>query len=228
MTAPDPHPTDHPGPAAPPEPPAQRPAGPAAGHAPAPAGASDTGRPWTPDGPEALRDWLRGHGIPLDRWGVGGAKTVEQLYAEVTAGETVLRDDPPLRRVEAVTLRVRRDDGWELVETLQLMSDGTVRSRDRRPAEKLVPGEDPAAAAVRCAAEELGVEGPQVKVTALTRPDAPEPHPSPSYPGLPAAYVLHEAEMEIPDLPRGDFWTPEHGEGAVFAHLWGWRRPDGA
>ncbi|MFF7446893.1 MULTISPECIES: hypothetical protein [unclassified Streptomyces] len=175
-----------------------------------------------PESLGGLREWLERNGVPHTSWGTDGTKTVRQLYAEIEAGETTLEDDPPLRRVDVVTLRVRQG-GRELVETSQLMSDGTVRRRNRPPAEKIVRDEDAAAAALRCVAEELGVEGPGVVLGRVSRPRDPDRQPSPSYPGLPSAYVFHEAEVQVPGLPASGFWTRERGDGSVFAHLWEWR-----
>lgn len=169
-----------------------------------------------------LREWLEKNGIDCAAWGTGGAKSVRQLYDEVVAGETVLEDDPPLRRVEVVTLRVRQG-GEELVEAAQLMSDGSVRRRDLAPAEKVKPGEDVVAAALRCLGEELGVGAAGVVVERVSEPREPGAQPSPSYPGLPTAYVFHEVEVRVPGLPAAGFWTREDGDGAVFAHLWEWR-----
>jgi hypothetical protein len=175
-----------------------------------------------PDSPGELREWLEKNGIDCAAWGIGGAKSVRQLYDEIAAGETALEDDPPLRRVEVVTLRIGQG-GKELVEAGQLMGDGSVRRRDMAPAEKVKPGEDVVAAALRCVAEELGIGGAGVSVGRVAEPREPGAQSSPSYPGLPTAYVFHEVEVRVPGLPAGGFWTREQGDGSVFAHLWEWR-----
>ncbi|MEU5890810.1 NUDIX domain-containing protein [Streptomyces sp. NPDC047461] len=174
-----------------------------------------------PDSLDRLREWLERNGIPQESWGTGGTKSVQHLWDEIEAGETTLDSEPPLRRVTVVSLRVRQG-GKELVEIAQLMADGTWRSRNEAPAEKMKPGEDAADTARRCVAEELGVEGPGVVVGAVSerrlRRDS-----SPSYPGLASEYVFHDVEVQVPGLSSGNFWTREGGDGVVSAHLWAWR-----
>jgi hypothetical protein len=174
-----------------------------------------------PDSLDRLREWLERNGIPQESWGTGGTKSVQHLWDEIEAGETTLDSEPPLRRVTVVSLRVRQG-GKELVEIAQLMADGTWRSRNEAPAEKMKPGEEAADTARRCVAEELGVEGPGVVVGAVSerrlRRDS-----SPSYPGLASEYVFHDVEVQVPGLASGNFWTREAGDGVVSAHLWAWR-----
>ncbi|NNN36238.1 NUDIX domain-containing protein [Streptomyces sp. S3(2020)] len=174
-----------------------------------------------PDSLGQLREWLERSGIPHESWGTGGTKSVQHLWDEIEAGETVLDSEPPLRRVTVVTLRIRQG-GKELVEIAQLMADGTWRPRDEAPAEKMKPGEEASATARRCVAEELGVEGPGVVVGAVSerrlRRDS-----SPSYPGLASEYVFHDVDVRVPGLASGNFWTREAGDGVVSAHLWAWR-----
>ena len=62
-----------------------------------------------------------------------------------------------VRAVHVATVRIRNSRGARLVETRQLLSDGTVRRRGPRPlSEKMRPGESPEAAAARAVREELG------------------------------------------------------------------------
>ncbi|MDN3025167.1 NUDIX domain-containing protein [Streptomyces sp. S.PB5] len=146
---------------------------------------------------------------------------MDQLWDEIAAGETVLESEPPLRRVTVVTLRILQS-GKELVEVAQLMADGSWRPRNEAPAEKMKPGETASETARRCVAEELGVEGPGVVVSAGSERRVRR-GPSPSYPGLTAEYVFHDVDVQVPGLSSWNFWTREAGDGVVAGHLWGWR-----
>jgi hypothetical protein len=176
---------------------------------------------WVPDSLGQLREWLERNGIPHESWGSDGTKSVQHLWDEIEAGETILESEPPSRRVRVVTLRIRQA-GKELVEVAQLMADGVWRPRNEAPAEKVKPGEDVSETARRCVAEELGVEGPGVVVGPVAerrlRRDS-----SPSYPGLASEYVFHDVEVQVPGLSSWNFWTREVGDGVVSAHLWAWQ-----
>jgi hypothetical protein len=173
-----------------------------------------------------LRDWLAGKGIPLHRWGIGEAKRVEDLWSELRTGESVLTDPPPRRRASFVSLIVRRGDKY-LIEVAQELVTGYTRERDWPPSEKLLPGEDVAVAAFRCAEEELGVPRAACRIVSGTHTEVVEKWESPSYPGLRTTYRKHRVEMEIPGLPEGAFSTPENagsGDTAVQVHHWDWKR----
>ncbi|OEL19326.1 hypothetical protein BAE44_0019655 [Dichanthelium oligosanthes] len=171
----------------------------------------------------------------LSSWGaVPGTKTLLNLFLELSHGDCTLNAPaaPPPRVVRAVhvaTVRIRNRRGARLVETRQLLSDGTVRSRGPRPlSEKMRPGESPEAAAARAVREELG-ERARVRIgdAAGARVEERE---SASYPGLPARYVLHAVDAEVVDgVPEdGAFETEETGEDAgagaitVKRHYWEW------
>lgn len=176
------------------------------------------------DGPEALAAWLAANGMDLARWGTGAAKRVRDLWAEIARGESQLQQDPPLRRVAAVVVLVRRGDRV-LVETEQVMRDGRTRPRRRPPSEKMKPGEGYRDAAVRCLVEEIGVRPAAVavreathQVTCLTRESA-------SYPGLRTRYVFHTVEARVDGLPSEGFSTREATHAAadpVRRHHWAW------
>ena len=173
----------------------------------------------------ALAAWLAAAGVPLERWGRDGAKTVADLWAEVAAGETTLRDDPPRREVRVAQVFVRRG-GRVLTEIAQEMADGRRRQRGRPPSEKLKGGEEALAAAGRCLAEELGIVAPP-GVLCEDGPPQERTLDSPSYPGLPTTYRLFPvaaAAGDLPPLPDADFWRDNAAPGdPVRRHLWGWR-----
>jgi len=175
-------------------------------------------------GVEDLRTWLTAHGIRCETWGRDGTKSVRSLWNEIAAGETRLSPDPPMREVAVVSVLIEAG-GRRLTEVRQLMADGTVRERNAWPSEKLLPGETPVAAALRCLVEELRVDARDVTVAAEPLSTTVEQLDSPSYPGLPTRYTLHTVAATVPDLPSTAFTTeeaPGTGEAAVRTHYWEW------
>lgn len=187
----------------------------------------------------------------LASWGPSpGTKTLLNLFLELSHGDCALLPaaDPPrtqhpavVRAVHVATVRIRNRRGARLVETQQLLSDGTLRRRGPRPlSEKMRPGESPEAAAARAVREELGE---RVRVRILGGAGGAEAEPrveereSASYPGLPARYVLHAVDAEVVEsVPEdGEFETEETGEdegegggGAITVkrHYWKWLDDD--
>lgn len=172
-----------------------------------------------------LQDWLTGHGIPFDAWGRDrdGSKPVTRLWQEIASGESWLTDDPPLRRVAVVSLRIEAA-GKQLTEVRQLMADGAVRERNSPPTEKLKPGETATAGALRCAVEELRVEARHVRIVAEPLSTTVEEVDSPSYPGLRTRYLLHTMTAAVLSLPTSAFTTDEASgsDAAVLTHHWEW------
>lgn len=172
-----------------------------------------------------LQEWLRSNGIPYESWGIGAVKSVQNLWDELTSGEATLSDDPPLRRVSVVSVRVRVN-GKQLTEVGQLMANGAVRKRSSPPTEKMKPGETATAAALRCLAEELGVPAADATVDPHSLSVAAEEVVSPSYPGLTSAYRLHTIDARVRGLPATSFTTEESsgdGDPLVATHYWEWR-----
>jgi hypothetical protein len=182
------------------------------------------------DSIEELDEWLRGHEIDLSQWGEGAAKSVDDLWAEIAKGESVMQDEAPLRSVQAVRVVVRRDD-QVLIEAYQGFNSGRRRERNRPPSEKMHPGERYVDAALRCLREELGVEAEDVRLKHETyRRKVWEGIPD-SYPGLCTRYVFHVVDAHVQGLPQSDFSTIERETGPgepIGVHYWEWRaRRDG-
>jgi len=182
--------------------------------------------PVRPHSLSELQHWLTGHGIAYDTWGRrrDGSKPVTRLWQEIASGESWLTDDPPLRQVAVVSLRIE-SDGKQLTEVGQLMADGAVRRRNSPPTEKLKRGETPAAGALRCAIEELRVVAQDVQIAAQPLSTTVEESHSPSYPGLRTRYLLHTITATIPTLPTSAFTTEEapDSDAAVLTHHWEWQ-----
>lgn len=141
----------------------------------------------------------------------------------------------PLRSVHVAILKIRNSLGALLVESHQLLSDGSVRPRGRPLSEKMRPGETVEEASIRAVEEELGgvAASGSVKIVPGSYEVLVEEKASASYPGLPARYVLHSIEVQVEGLPEeGEFSTEEVGESAeksscksavfVRKHFWKW------
>ncbi|MBE7550911.1 MAG: NUDIX domain-containing protein [Anaerolineales bacterium] len=171
-----------------------------------------------------LKTWLASKGIDTTRWGMDGAKTVENLWAELVEGESQLQDDPPQRQVRIVNVMIRAGQRL-LVEGEQEFGANQSRYRGQPPAEKLKPGESPVEGAIRCLQEEMEVDPNRVHVLAWTEEPEQILLDSPSYPGLTASYMRYEVEATVAGLPRGPFTTTEtaHDDGdPVRNHQWLW------
>lgn len=104
---------------------------------------------------DAMAAWLeRQANVDLSQWGRGKAKHVRDLLKEVLNGESELRSDGT-RVVRVAKVRII-DDDFELINTLQVLSNGAVKERNRELSEKFRSDESPAEAAARGILEELG------------------------------------------------------------------------
>lgn len=158
-----------------------------------------------------LMEALKQHGVPVDRWGSGSAKTVSRLLGEIEAGETTLVKDGRelLRRTRFVALTVTHqgEEGeQELYEKEQVFKDGRprIRNLDWSASEKLLGEEDSQAALNRLLSEELfeiaaGIEG------IISTGETEEIKESPSYPGLKTEFKRYNFEGEL----RGATYKPE-------------------
>jgi ADP-ribose pyrophosphatase YjhB (NUDIX family) len=172
-----------------------------------------------------LEAWLKANGMDTALWGVGGAKSVQNLWSELIAGESQLQADPPLRLVQVVNVIIRQGQHL-LVEAKQEFGENQTRDRSSPPAEKIKPGESPVEAAIRCLQEEMEVNPDRVKILAWTAEPEQVRLESPSYPGLISNYIRYEVEAKVAGLPRRPFSTIEtaHDDGdPVKNHQWLWK-----
>ncbi len=174
---------------------------------------------------DQLKAWLASKGVDTSQWGVSGAKSVENLWAEIVEGETEIQDDPPMRLVRLVNVIIRQGDRI-LVETTQEFGENQQRERGGPPAEKIKPGESPVETALRCLQEELQVDPSRVEITTMSAEPQPRINDSQSYPGLRTCYLQYDVEAKVEGLPAESFWTTEalHEDGdPVHLHRWLWK-----
>ena len=159
----------------------------------------------------SLDAWLRASGVDTARFGVGDAKSLDDLAEEVARGEATVTLDPrtgaPLRSVRVLQLLLRDAAGRVLVEARQEWSDGRVRERGTPLSEKMLGGESWRDAAPRAVAEELGsalAPGYELVVDEATLRVRNVARDSVSYPGLPSLYAMHAVEAR----PPADAWPP--------------------
>lgn len=174
---------------------------------------------------EQLQTWLNEHEIDSSTWGIGVAKSVEDLWTEIVNGESLIESTPPLRVVQVVNVIIRNGDKV-LIEAEQQFDGNRVRHRGIPLSEKLKPGEEPLNSALRGIAEELQVGSERVMIINCSEQPKVELKESPSFPGLRTKYLLHTVEVRIEGLPDETFWTdeaPENDSDPVTRHQWQWK-----
>src|SRR5262249_19567456 len=112
---------------------------------------------------------LSGHGIDTSQWRHPDANTVDDLLRELKRGECRLLDEPLRREVTIVRICIRRGD-LVLIETELIETPGRRQARNRMPSEKMLPGEDPAAAARRGIREELAAGDERIAIVHVAEP----------------------------------------------------------
>lgn len=159
-------------------------------------------------GPEImdLEKLLREHGVPLERWGQGEARSLEHLAKELAAGEATLdvADDGRIVRtgfgvavwVYYVDAEGRR---FRLKEDRQVYAHGAERRRGDKIqmsiGEKRKRDESVEEAATRAFEEELGLTIPFTRFEAL--PSRDRRTPSEAFPGIDTRYVTEVFQVTL-------------------------------
>lgn len=149
-----------------------------------------------------LKEYLIQASIPLEKWNCGIAKSLEDLYREISRGETELLGLPSglVRSTSVVRIDVYYKDEqqqlWRLKEDRQVFSDGRERRRPRKSAiaEKCLRNEDPEIAATRAIAEELAIHRP---LQLIAEGEHQETRVSRSYPGLLTQYTVYSYKVSL-------------------------------
>lgn len=149
---------------------------------------------------DELTSYLKSEGIQLDNWGTGNAKTVANLFRELSEGEVFLVKTPEglVRKLAAANVRVYFQEAngqvLYLKEQKQIFKDGRERIRDHMTwsiAEKIHPGEDILAAVKRALQEELNITD---EIVLIGKGRTVNNVNSFSYPGIKSQYVSHAFE----------------------------------
>jgi hypothetical protein len=149
-----------------------------------------------------LDDLLKEHSVDTTIWGTGKTRTLVDLFLEIAAGETVLtiEEGRLTRTLHVVGINVTCGE-YRLKEDRQELTDGRVRHRELSVscAEKIIGGEDPKAAAVRCLKEELQIDVHPSEL--IAKVSHTTDNLSNSYPGLYTIYYRNPFEYEMkPEL----------------------------
>ena len=173
-----------------------------------------------------LGEYLTEGGVDISGWGLGKAKTVDNLFDEVRARESTLQllGEKVYRCLQVVKLVVRLPGVADrhLYCYSQRMADGRMRDRNVLPSEKMYAGEVAVHAAARAVLEELGsireIRRDFIDVLLQTHVTWDEIVDSPSFPKLTTQYTLHQVEVVVPGLSPQAFSTTEGKK----EHFWQW------
>lgn len=144
---------------------------------------------------EALRKYFQANGIDLEKFGIGQAKTLKDISAELIKGESSLMTKNEgaktvlVRTVDVVVLKlVHAVTQSILVQTEQTFPDGTKATLERLPGAKRRPDENQFLTARRVLKRQLKVEENHVTLDASNVQVAEEEKDSLAYPGLQTIY----------------------------------------
>ena len=171
-----------------------------------------------------VEDWLLAHEIDISYWGKNGTKTVNDLIQELKLGECTLTADS-YRLVTFVSLAIFQK-AKVLIELEQVLSDGSVRKRNKLPAEKVRQGESIVNTVIRCLKEELGLNLSQYHII-KKKFIGESTYESKSYINLQTKYIQHRVYIETKNLPLTSFSTKESSPFAdpIVEHRWEWKNP---
>lgn len=140
---------------------------------------------------EELNEFLIAGGIPLDQWGAGNNKTLSEFSEELIKGEAVLvkgADGKIVREVNAVILKVFREDRNEILVEAAETTSGTTDTRERLPGLKKLNGEHPFWAARRLVSQYLKIPSHMVEIDTTSVQAMQEMQDSTSYAGVQTLY----------------------------------------
>lgn len=173
-----------------------------------------------------LRHFLHSYGVHTESWG-RGSKDVDDLYEELSCGETRLvlrRDGTVLRLKRAAAARVLfNDQGRQLMlqRKEQVFRNGTVRSdfSDRLSiSEKLQPKEKAKKALIRGLGEELQLDPP---FSIRPRGTSVDIAVSKTFPGLVTKSTRHRFDVHLhPEQYNPDGYIEEQPKKTTY---FGWK-----
>lgn len=165
-----------------------------------------------PSDPSELRDLLQGHGLPVDIWGEGPTKKVEDLWNEIAEGESWLAAPETVEQRDEYGEIVRvtnvlgidvfatyNGQRYRLREDRQEFKDGRGARRCTlitSLAEKIKADENHAEAVLRAVGEELGVAEEDLAVEDRGAKDVWKV--TQTYPSLPSKLQISFYQVELP------------------------------
>lgn len=174
-----------------------------------------------------LESLLNQFWIPIQHWGIGEAKTLDDLLDEISIGEShlIINDNGISRVVGIVKMfisnAVNPSNGL-LIEWGQYLPDGRYRQRMQSPGGKIKKGESPKQALLREVKEELNIGEEEIyKLSAL--PVKSETRSSRSYPGLICIYTVYGFKITIvggSEVCRREEFTKTESNGARLIFKW--------
>lgn len=176
-----------------------------------------------------LLAFLYEHGVTVDGWGKGKAKTVDHLLQEMNSGEARITKvgNQLIREAEGVVVHTYfdlRGKVLKLTEDKQVFRDGRMKPRgiEHAPAEKMRPGENTFEALRRAFHEELGFDEDEASrlVFDFKSKTVKGPVPSESFPGLITLYTLHEFETWLPTHLYKPGGYVEYQEDKITYFVW--------
>jgi hypothetical protein len=136
-----------------------------------------------------LETYLKSHNIDISSWGKGDSKTIGHLFNELKNKEcSISVENGVLIRVMEVVGLIVVYKNQRLKEDRQVFKDGRIRRRNMTSScsEKMIYGENPIEAALRCSTEELDITLSESQLQNYTL--SPDENESMSYPGLYSKY----------------------------------------
>merc|ERR1711957_4973 len=151
--------------------------------------------------------------IDVSKYGTGHAKTLKEFSDELLVGDATLSVQPDgtlSRVVDVVVLLLTRGiDGETLVETQEILPDGSTVNLGRLPAIKRRPDENQFVAAQKLLKKKLRMDSIHVKLDSEDVKIIEERKESPSYPGISTLYrkriISGSVELEKSRKSKGGF-----------------------
>lgn len=137
--------------------------------------------------------------LPLDKYGIGKAKSFTRLMEEIKSGETqiIFENNQPIRLIQVVRVYVFCKE-QQLVESKQTIKSQGNRFRNLDcVSEKFKLSESALDAACRGIEEELGLYVKESDLLLLGKKT--EEQESPSYPGLLTRYDFYDFRWQLPE-----------------------------
>ncbi|MDX9970364.1 MAG: hypothetical protein RBS56_00450 [Candidatus Gracilibacteria bacterium] len=174
----------------------------------------------------ALKHQLKSAGINTDSWGIGKAKSLEDLHKEIENGKSSLiisANGEILRKVEVakIDLFFNSPDGkkYKLIEDKRVYPDGREKFRDtsHSVSKKINKIQTPHSAIKEALLKKLGLKG---DLTLKENGVIEDTNMSPSYPGLRSVYIFYLFSADLnPNDFKSNGYTEKHPEG-VTIYTW--------